>query len=213
MTNENAIGKNVYIVKICKITKSAAAALPRYGWACRRCRAWAAAVAACAIPPHGGGLGGELGALRRACGCEPDGPCGGRGGDRGPRARDRRRFSHGRAALGELGDDGSWRGFGLLPGIPGRVLMRMRGSFLGAICYWAQGRAPLISSATVSSSTSADLDALADQIYMGGPQGRALRAAARRLHSTDGDVWNWAARRARPRSQIPEAARREDHRR
>jgi hypothetical protein len=86
------------------------------------------------------------------------------------------------------------------------------GSFLGAICYWAQGRSPLIiSNATSSSTTSADLDALAGQIYLGGPQGHALRAAARRLHSTDGDVWNWAARRARARSQTPEAARREDH--
>ena len=75
------------------------------------------------------------------------------------------------------------------------------GSFLGAVCYWAQGRSR-------DATTRADLDALAGQIYSGGPQGSTLRAAARRLRSADNDVWAWAAQRAR--AQMPAAARRED---
>jgi hypothetical protein len=68
------------------------------------------------------------------------------------------------------------------------------GSCLGAVCYWAQGRSR-------EATTCADLDALAGQIYAGGRQGRALRAASQRLRAMDDDVWYWAVRRSR--EQMP----------
>ena len=63
------------------------------------------------------------------------------------------------------------------------------GACLGGVWYWtrARDRAP---------TANSDLDALAWEIYAGGRQGQALRAASLRLRACDTELWNWAAYRA-----------------
>ena len=75
------------------------------------------------------------------------------------------------------------------------------GACIGGAWYWAQTRPR-------EPTTSADLDALAWEIYSGGRQGQALRAAAQRLRATDNDLWQWAEHRIqRPPTSLTERRR------